>query len=99
MTDSFCDRAPSTPERRAFMKMSQVLRATAVVALFQYTAHALLFLTAQPHGVAEIGVVDAMASHHFDRGGFDRSYWDFYTGYGIMVIASGAIEVLLLWAA
>ena len=57
------------------MRMSQVLRVTAAVALFQYAAHAFLFLTAKPQRTEEV------------------------TGYGIMVIASGMVEVLLLWAA
>jgi hypothetical protein len=29
--------------------------------------------------------------------GLTRSYWDYYQGYGLMVIVTGAMEVGLLW--
>jgi hypothetical protein len=77
------------------MKPTIILRVASVLALLQYSAHAFLFLSATPtRGPGEIAVIDAMKSH---VAGLSWSYWDFYFGYGLMVILSGAIEVVLLW--
>ena len=67
------------------------------LALIQYCAHAFLFLTAKPtHGPDEVAVVDAMRSNRFKIGLSARSYWDFYFGYGLLVILTGLVEVVLL---
>ena len=77
------------------MKPTITLRIAAVLALIQYSAHALLFLSATlAQGTGGVAVIDAMKS---TLAGVSRSYWDFYFGYGLMVILSGAIEVVLLW--
>ena len=81
--------------RENSMKPAITLRIASALALLQYSAHAFLFLSATPtHGAGEIAVIDAMKSHVV---GLSRSYWDFYFGYGLMVILSGVIEVILLW--
>lgn len=78
-----------------FMKPTIILRIASLLALLQYSAHAFLFLSATPtDGPDEIAVIDAMKSH---VAGLSWSYWDFYFGYGLMVILSGVIQVVLLW--
>jgi hypothetical protein len=75
-----------------------LLRIAAVVAAIQYAAHTLLFLRASPtHGVEEVELVQRMKQLKWDFSGFRRSYWDFYFGYGLLVILWGIIEVALLW--
>ena len=70
-------------------KMSALLRIASVLALIQYTIHGAMFLRSIiGHGPARI-VEIAASSHH--------SYWDFYVGYGLLVILSGLIEGVLLW--
>lgn len=39
-----------------------------------------------------------MKSGRWNFGGFTRSYWDFYFGYGLLAIMWGVIEIALLWA-
>lgn len=74
------------------------LKIAAVIALVQYVAHAMLFLRAKPaHGKAEVELIDAMKSHQWVFNGFRRSYWDFYFGYGLLVILWGFVETALLW--
>jgi hypothetical protein len=74
------------------------LRLASLLALLQYCAHALLFLSARPtHGAAEAAVIDAMKAHRFEFSGLTRSYWDFYFGYGLLAILWGLVEVVLLW--
>jgi hypothetical protein len=78
--------------------MPTFLRIAAVLAAVQYGAHVILFLRAKPsHGTDEIDLVQRMKSLRWNFGGFRRSYWDFYFGYGLLVILWGVIEVILLW--
>ncbi len=80
------------------MKPAKILWVASILALLQYSAHAYMFLSATPtHGPSEFAVVDAMKAHHFTFSGFDRSYWDFYFGYGLLAILSGLIEIIALW--
>lgn len=80
------------------MKTAKILQATSILAALQYTAHAVLFLSATPtHGPDEIAVIETMKAHRFDVYGFDRSYWDFYFGYGLLAILFGLVEVVVLW--
>lgn len=66
-----------------------ILRIASLLALLQYGAHAVLFLSAAlTHGPGEMAAIAASRSH---------SYWDFYFGYGLLAILSGVIEVVLLW--
>ncbi len=74
------------------------LRVASLLALLQGIAHAWLFVTASPtHGLAEREVVHAMQAHRFDYVGSMRSYWDFYTGYGLMAAATVFVEAALFW--
>ena len=78
--------------------MSTLLRIAAVVAAIQYIAHGILFLSAKPsHGSDEIDLVERMKSLRWNFRGFERSYWNFYFGYGLIVILWGVVEVVLLW--
>jgi len=79
------------------MKPATTLRVASGVALLQYVAHAFLFLNAVPHGAEATAAVEAMKSNHFVVTGLARSYWDYYQGYGFMVIVTGVMEVGLLW--
>ena len=65
------------------MTPTMFLRIGSVVALVQFAAHTLLFVSSAPkHGPEETAVVEAMKGHRFDFMGSMRSYWDFYFGYG-----------------
>jgi hypothetical protein len=78
--------------------MATSLRVAAILAAIQYGAHTILFLRAKPsHGRDEIELVERMQSLRWSFGGFQRSYWNFYFGYGLLTILWGVIEVVLLW--
>jgi hypothetical protein len=79
------------------MTAIRLLRAASILALIQYTAHIILFLSATPTRPGESGVVQAMKGNLFKIGLSPRSYWDFYFGYGLLVILAGLLEVGLLW--
>jgi hypothetical protein len=80
------------------VKPFTLLRLAAVLAALQFTAHTTMFLRYTPkHGPAEVALVEAMQSQRFHFGGTERSYWDFYFGYGLMSAFSVFLEILLFW--
>ena len=80
------------------MTPTMFLRIGSVVALVQFAAHTLLFVSSAPkHGPEETAVVEAMKGHRFDFMGSMRSYWDFYFGYGLEAAFVCLIEAVLLW--
>ena len=80
------------------MKPAFLLRLASVLAALQFGAHTCMFVSYSPkHGPDEKAVVAAMQSHQFNFGGFGRSYWDFYYGYGLMSAFSVLLEVVLFW--
>jgi hypothetical protein len=75
--------------QRANNTTANVLRIASILALVQYGAHALLFLTRTlGRDPGPIATLAASGTH---------SYWDFYFGYGLLAILSGVVEVILLW--
>jgi hypothetical protein len=80
------------------MKASILLRIASALALLELGGHTWLFLSYTPkHGPAEAAVIDAMKSQTFSFSGFQHTYWDLYTGYGLFVSVSLLIEIGLLW--
>src|SRR5258708_6222978 len=80
------------------MKAATLLRVASILAAVQFCAHTAMFTTYAPkHGAEEIAVVEAMRTHRFSFGGFERSYWDFYFGYGLMSAFSVFLEIVLFW--
>lgn len=80
------------------MKPDVLLRIASAVAGLQFVAHTLLFVRSAPrHGAEEVAVRDAMKSHRFDFLGSQRSYWDFYYGYGLSAAFVVLIEAVLFW--
>jgi hypothetical protein len=52
--------------------------------------------TPSKDGLAQ-GVVTGMRSVHFAAAGLQRSYWDFYQGFGFVTSVFLAAEAMLLW--
>jgi hypothetical protein len=78
--------------------MRTLLRIAAALALVQALAHTAMFLNMHPtHGADEIAVVSAMKSHAFMFGGFSRTYWDMYFGYGLLAALVVFVEAVLFW--
>jgi hypothetical protein len=78
--------------------MVSFLAIAAALASIQYLAHAVLFLRAKPqHGKDEVDLLEQMKRKRWKFNGFERSYWDFYFGYGLLAILWGAVEIAILW--
>ena len=73
--------------------MASILYRVAGILLVLFAAgHQLGFRRVDPRWKAD-AVVESMKATRFDVQGFPRSYWDFFTGFGLFV------TVLLLFAA
>jgi hypothetical protein len=80
------------------VKPTMLLRVASGLALLQFAAHSLLFLSSSPkHGPEEVAVTEAMKAHQFDFMGSMRSYWDFYFGYGLEAAFVCLVEAVLFW--
>jgi hypothetical protein len=42
-------------------------------------------------------VLSAMKTFHFNAMGSDRTYWDFFTGYSLMVFVTAVLLAVVLW--
>ena len=38
-----------------------------------------------------------MKTFHFNAMGSDRTYWGFFTGYGLMVVVTAVLLAVVLW--
>jgi hypothetical protein len=80
------------------MRVSTVLRFAATLALIQGIAHAMLHIRYAPsHGPLEEALVRSMKTESFVFGGFGRTYWGFYFGYGLMVVVTCLVQAASLW--
>src|ERR1700682_785233 len=74
------------------MKVSLLYRIASVLLLLFAIGHTLGFCQTNPAwGVGSL--IDSMRSIHFDAQGFTRTYWDFFSAFGLF------FSVFLLFAA
>ncbi len=74
------------------MKPSVLYRAASVLLFVFAIGHTLGFRQTDPQWGVD-ALIASLRSTHFNVQGFNRSYWDFYVGFGLFV------SVLLLFAA
>ena len=78
------------------MKVSVLYRIASVLLLLFAIGHTLGFTkTDSKWGVDTL--LGSMRSIHFDVQGFDRSYWDFYVGFGLFVSVFLLFSAVLAW--
>jgi hypothetical protein len=75
------------------MKASIFFRIAAVLLLLFAAGHTFGFRQYNPEWVGTDAVIASMRSVHFDAMGFTRTYWDFFTAFGLFT------SVFLLFAA
>ena len=78
------------------MKASTLYRITAVLLLLFAVGHTLGFRQTDPKWGVD-ALLGSMRSIHFDVQGFNRSYWDFYVGFGLAITIFLAIESIMFW--
>ncbi len=78
------------------MNTASIVRAAAVVSLLFAAGHTVGGLHAwSPPG--NTAVLEAMQSFRFDAGGVNRTYWDFYAGFGWIISVFMAGQTIILW--
>ena len=78
------------------MKASLLYRIASVVLLLFAIGHTLGFPQTDPEwGVGSL--IDSMRSIHFDAQGFSRTYWDFFSAFGLFFSVFLLFAALLAW--
>ncbi len=78
------------------MKASVLYRIASILLLLFAAGHTLGFRKIDPKWGVD-SLVESMRTVHFDAQGFSRSYWDFYTGFGLFVTVFFLFAAFLAW--
>lgn len=78
------------------MKATTLYRIASVLILLFAAGHTLGFRQIDPKwGVGSL--ITSMQSIHFEAQGFDRTYWDFYIGFGFFVSVFLVFAAVFAW--
>lgn len=78
------------------MKPSLFYKTASVLLLLFATGHTLGFRQIDPSWKVD-SLVASMQSTHFEAQGFDRTYWNFYVGFGLFVSVLLLLAAVLAW--
>ena len=73
------------------------LRGAAVITLLLTVGHALGSPWTPVHTPPGVAVVTAMKSYRFPAMGFERTYYEFYVGFGWLLAAYAAAHAVIFW--
>jgi len=79
------------------MKPSVLLRIASIITLLYFAGHTAGIPWTPAAGPGELPVIEAMKTHRFETGGFSRTYWDFYFGFGVIISAFLLVQAMVLW--
>ncbi len=79
------------------MKPTLFLRVASVLTLLYCLGHTSGVPWTPAQGPTEMAVIEAMKSHHFDVIGLQRTYWDFYFGFGLIISVFMLAQAVILW--
>jgi hypothetical protein len=79
------------------MNPTRFLRIAAVLSLLYCLGHASGAPWTPDTGPAGVATVAAMKSDPFDALGSQRTYWDFYVGFGWIISAYLLLQAVVLW--
>jgi hypothetical protein len=78
------------------VKLSLLYRIASVLLVLFAVGHTLGFRTLDPSWGVD-SLISSLKSTHFSVQGMDRTYWDFYTGFGIFVTVFLLFTAILTW--
>jgi hypothetical protein len=78
------------------MRAALLYKVSAALLVLFALGHTIGFRRVDPRWNAD-GVVSGMRSVTFDVQGFQRSYWDFYAGFGLFVSVFLVFAAILAW--
>jgi hypothetical protein len=79
------------------MRSSVFYRIASVLLVLFAVGHTLGFRRIDPGWKGVDSVVAAMQGAHFDAQGFDRTYYDFFVGFGLFVSALLLLSAAVAW--
>jgi hypothetical protein len=79
------------------VKPTILLRIASVIAFLFAAGHTMGAPWTPGEGEKEQAVVESMKAVHFTVMGADRSYWDFYFGFGVMISVYLFALAVILW--
>ena len=79
------------------MKASIFFRIAAVLLLLFAAGHTFGFRQYNPEWVGTDAVIASMRSVHFDAMGFTRTYWDFFSAFGLFTSVFLLFAAVLIW--
>ena len=78
------------------MKASILYRIASALLILFAVGHTLGFRKVDPRWGVD-SIISALRSTHFDVQGGNRTYWDFYTGFGLFVTVLLLFTAILAW--
>jgi hypothetical protein len=78
------------------LKASTLYRIASVLILLFAAGHTIGFLQIDPEWKVD-AMIGAMRSIHFDVFGSNRTYWDFYVGFGLFATVFLVFSAVLAW--
>jgi hypothetical protein len=78
------------------MNASILYRIASVLLILFAVGHTLGFRRVDPRWGVD-SIIGALRSSHFDVQGLNRTYWDFYTGFGLFVTVLLLFIAVLSW--
>ena len=78
------------------MKASLLYRIASILMLLFAAGHTLGFTQVDPSWGVD-SLIQSMKTIHFNANGSDRTYWDFFYGFGLFVTAFMLFASLLAW--
>jgi hypothetical protein len=79
------------------MKSWVWLRIAAVVTLLYCAGHTMGMPWTPATGPQEVAVLNAMKAIRFEAMGANRTYWDFYFGFGVAIAVYLLVQAAVLW--
>jgi hypothetical protein len=79
------------------MKSSTFLRIASVITFLYFAGHTAGIPWTPAAGPGEALVLEAMKAHSFNVLGSNRTYWDFYFGFGVIISGYLMVQAVVLW--
>ena len=78
------------------MRASVLYRISSVLLILFAAGHTMGFRKTDPRWGVDSALA-ALRAIHFNAQGFDRSYWDFYVGFGLFVTVFMVFAAIVTW--
>ena len=78
------------------MKPSLLYRIASILLILFAVGHTLGFRQVDPKWGID-SLIQSMRSVHFNVNGFERTYWDFFVGFGLFVTALMVLASVVAW--